>query len=108
MFTAYDITCQVRDEGARVLHDEVRRVVHDLYETNKMEIAYERTLTEIGGARGPAYVYHHYTADPTTYRSVGNLPGAQSYIIVNLDAPLFAPPPADGTDGFSSFQPPAY
>jgi hypothetical protein len=69
MFTAYDVTRELRAMGETAYHDEVRNVVHFMYRYGQMGASYERTLANLGGARGPAYIYHHACDDPCTYRS---------------------------------------
>ena len=65
MFTAYDVTCAVRAVDIYILHDTVRAVVHAMYENHRLDVTYERTLVDLGGARGPALVYHRYDDLPT-------------------------------------------
>lgn len=69
-FTAYDITCALRGQERRwrrVLHRDVREVVHQMFSFGQMGLAYERTLLDVGGERGPAFVYHPFLDDPRNY-----------------------------------------
>jgi hypothetical protein len=68
MFTAWDITRQVRAEsGARVPHGLVRQVVHQCFFAGGMGADYTRTLCHVGGDHGPAWVYHRQTDHPEEY-----------------------------------------
>ncbi|HLV81008.1 MAG TPA: hypothetical protein VKT32_12040 [Chthonomonadaceae bacterium] len=72
LFTAYDITCALRAQAGRrkrIRHAEVREVVHQMYAFGMMGQDYERALLDVGGERGPAYVYHPFLEDPRAYRS---------------------------------------
>ena len=72
LFTAYDITCALRAQAGRrkrIRHSDVREVVHQMYAFGMMGQDYERALLDVGGERGPAYVYHPFLEDPRTYCS---------------------------------------
>lgn len=79
MFTAWDITRQVRAESeVRVSHILVRQIVHSLFVAGGMGPEYTRTLCHVGGDHGPAWVYHrlrdmpeHYTTDAMLERLMG-------------------------------------
>ncbi len=67
MFSAYDITRAVREQGVFLRHDDGRAVVHDLFEQNLMGADYCRTLVDFGGERGPAFLYHPFNVSPMAY-----------------------------------------
>src|SRR5262252_3992392 len=67
MFTAYDVTKEVRNRGHRERHDNIKQVVHDYYGRGLMGPDYTRTLIPIAGAPMPAFLYHRHTDDPTTF-----------------------------------------
>jgi hypothetical protein len=72
LFTAYDITCALRTQAGRrkrIRHSDVREVVHQMYAFGQMGLDYERALLDVGGERGPAYVYHPFLEDPRAYHS---------------------------------------
>jgi retron-type reverse transcriptase len=86
MFTAFDITLAVRKIGGNVRHNEVRDVVHELYERGRMGAAYTRSLIDVGSPTKP-YLYHRYSDDPSSYRT----PAPPS--------PAAPPPPAPPAPG---------
>jgi hypothetical protein len=69
MFTAYDITLAVREEGVQVPHRDVRAVVHRTFAQGLFPEEYARTLCDVGGDRGPAWIYHRPCDDPTWFVS---------------------------------------
>ncbi|MDX1947707.1 MAG: reverse transcriptase domain-containing protein [Pirellulaceae bacterium] len=68
MFTAYDVTVEARNRGARVKHDEARDRVHELFQRGTMGAAYARTAIDVGAPTRP-FLYHPFSADPRGYRS---------------------------------------
>lgn len=58
IFTAYDVTCILRDkfDGEKISHNEVKKEVHALFESDKMGI-YERGQKSLGGKTSP-FIYH--------------------------------------------------
>jgi hypothetical protein len=76
MFTAHDITLEVRNRGHRVGHHEVRDAVHDYFARGGMGVAYTRTTISVP-AGGTPFLYHRTADDPATYgniRGVGLVP----------------------------------
>ena len=71
MFTAWDVTQEVRSRGHRAKHIEVRDSVHDCYNRGIMGVAYTRTTITV--ATGTPWLYHRTVDDPMTYGS--NSPG---------------------------------
>jgi hypothetical protein len=67
MFTVYDITREVRAQNYYLPHDIARIACHALYELGQMGPDYTRTLCDVGGANGPAFVFHHVADDPNGY-----------------------------------------
>ena len=66
-FTAYSITKRLRKRGFEVSHEVVRLSVHRLFQSGGMGACYTRTLCDVGGARGAAWVYHHCENSPEKY-----------------------------------------
>ena len=79
MFTAYDVTLEVRNRGHNEYHNNIKNVVHDYFGRGQM-IGYNRTLVPVAGAPIPPWVYHRTTDDPTTYlpRKGGSTSPAQN------------------------------
>jgi retron-type reverse transcriptase len=77
MFTAYDVTVEARKRGGNVRHNEARDRVHELFQRGLMGAAYKRTTIDVGAPTKP-FLYHHYSTDPSQYKS---------------PAPATAPPP---------------
>lgn len=93
MFTAHDITLEVRSRGHRAGHNEVRDAVHDYYSRGGLGVDYTRTNISVPG--GQPFLYHRQADDPSTY---GNIRGGGT---VNVPNPAtIAVPPAgqSGTD----------
>ncbi len=116
MFTAFDVTLAVRKIGGSVRHQEVRDLVHDLYEKGRMGAAYTRSLVDVGAPTKP-YLYHRYSDDATTYRApaapapaspVPPMPSA-SGLVGRILGKLFGgqPPPAGSVTPPSPARPPA-
>lgn len=68
MFTAHDVTIEVRTRGHRAGHAEVRDSVHDYYQRGGMGVGYARTNITVPG--GTPYLYHRSVDDPATYTNV--------------------------------------
>jgi hypothetical protein len=65
MFTAFDITKELRQAGSQVNHGrEVRPIVHAIWHTGLMQ-NYTRDLVSINGDE--ALVYHPVLSDPKNY-----------------------------------------
>ena len=76
MFTAHDITLEVRNRGHRVGHHEVRDAVHDYFARGGLGVAYTRTTISVP-AGGTPFLYHRTADDPAAYaniRGVGLVP----------------------------------
>jgi len=100
MFTAYDVTKEVRNRGHRERHNNMKTVVHDYYGRGLMGSDYTRTLIPIQGAPVPAFLYHRYTDDPTTYnpsqpRAASSNPAAVGAAVGNFYAQGKADPDDD-------------
>ena len=92
MFTAYDVSRVLQAYGVRERHDNMRAAVHTLYGQGGMR-GYERTSQDVGGERGPAWVYHPMGTDPKLYRSFHDADIAQ---VVQLLPPVPKAIPAAG------------
>lgn len=71
MFTAYDVTMEVRKQGAFAKHGDVRDVVHQLFQTGVLGAAWQRSVVDIGTS-GKPFVYHRFSDDPRNYTSPSN------------------------------------
>jgi hypothetical protein len=109
MFTAFDISLEVKKRGGTDRHRHMKRIVHDYHDRGLMGAGYTRTLITIPGAKAQAYLYYHKSDDPSAYkaqlrrrrgsdsgfradrrarlcvpvywlRAVGLLPGKQAYV----------------------------
>src|SRR5207248_8771263 len=67
MFTAYDITRILRDEGVRARHGQIKQIVHAMFCQCLMPEDYVRSLCDLGGRLGPAWLYHRGCDDPHWY-----------------------------------------
>jgi retron-type reverse transcriptase len=94
MFTAFDVTLAVRKIGGNVRHQEVRDLVHELYEQGRMGAAYTRSLVDVGAPTRP-YLYHRYSDDAASYRIPTSSPPATP----TAPPGPSAPPPARGIVG---------
>jgi hypothetical protein len=67
MFTALDVSRALRVRGYWARHGHIKRAVHDLFACGYMGPEYRRTLCDVGGYGGPAWVYHAAKHDPVYY-----------------------------------------
>ena len=75
MFTAFDVTKKIREEGIWAEHSDVRAIVHGMFELGDLSgTGYARTLVPIPG-KIPAFCYHLHTDDPDDY-----VPGANAVV----------------------------
>lgn len=70
MFTAYDVTVSMRNDGERVKHNDVKVVVHEMFDKCEMEPGYLRKLTDIPNTNNQALLYHHVMSDTDEYEPV--------------------------------------
>src|SRR4051794_39803422 len=70
MFTAYDVTQAARRRGGNVRHNDVRDLVHELFENGRLGAAYNRSLIDVGAQTKP-WLYHHFNDNPANYREPG-------------------------------------
>lgn len=91
MFTAHDVTLEVRIRGHKAGHNEVRDAVHDYYGRGGLGVAYTRTNISVPG--GQPFLYHRSVDDPSTY---GNIRGGGT---VNVPSPATIPVPPVGQSG---------
>jgi hypothetical protein len=64
MFTAFDITKELRKNGHKVRHGNIRSIVHDLFRNGEIN-GYTRTIIDINGER--PFVYHPVSSDSSLY-----------------------------------------
>lgn len=69
LFTAHDVTVDVRQRGHRAGHTEVRDSVHDYYQRGGMGVGYSRTNITVPGGYTP-YLYHRSADDPASYSNI--------------------------------------
>lgn len=92
MFTAHDVTLEVRNRGHRAGHTEVRDAVHDYYSRGGMGVAYTRsTITVPLG--GTPFLYHRQVDDPTAYTNIRG----QGQVPTPASSTIAVPPPASIT-----------
>jgi len=68
MFTAHDVTLEVRKRGHRADHNEVRDAVHAYYGRGGFGVGYTRTNISVPG--GQPLLYHRTVDDPSTYSNI--------------------------------------
>jgi len=66
LFTAYDITKEIRNAGVSCRHAKVRRIVHNTYNNGEMDDNYMRSLIFVD-SNVQAFVYHPANVDPNVY-----------------------------------------
>ena len=91
IFTALDISRIVQKmlkaEGKHIeRHRNMKTLIHDLYESGNM-VAYFRTLKDVGGKEGPAYVYHHCCDSADSYGQLHTIATISVKITPILTAP---------------------
>lgn len=67
MFTAFDITKTLRQNGTQATHRNIKQIVHALYNHGDMQ-GYDRSLVDVNGAPVRPFLYHPMSADSSTYR----------------------------------------
>lgn len=77
MFTAFDVTCEIRDivgRGTNVSHNNIKNDIHKEM-AQHLDGDWQKTLQDVG-APVAAFIYYHFMSDPTTYqpRSRGAAP----------------------------------
>lgn len=94
MFTAHDITLEVRSRGHRASHGDVRDYVHDYYNRGGFGIAYTRTNISVPGGGSP-YLYYRTVDDPANYKEVrgtSTTPIVNSSIVSMPSSQVVIPP----------------
>jgi hypothetical protein len=95
MFTAHDVTLEVRGRGHRAGHAEIRTAVHDYFQRGGMGVAYTRSTITVPG--GTPFLYHRLVDDPSTFANIRGL-----NTNVPTSATIAVPPPSaivnDGDD----------
>lgn len=71
MFTAHDVTLDVRGRGHRAGHAEIRTAVHDYYGRGGMGVAYTRSTITVPG--GTPFLYHRLVDDPSSFAHIRGL-----------------------------------
>lgn len=76
MFTAHDVTLEVRKRGHKASHTDVKDAVHDVYGRGLL-LGYSRSTISVPG--GNPFLYHSQNDDPNTYSNIrGQNPAATS------------------------------
>ena len=70
MFTAHNVTLEVRNRGHYASHGEVRDGVHDYYNRGGLGVDYTRTVISV--PNGQPWLYHRIIDDPQTYGNIYN------------------------------------
>jgi hypothetical protein len=65
MFTAFDVTKDIRTFGLTMKHDMVKGVVHEMWDNGDM-VGYNRKVVNLGRAK--PFVYFPITGDASSYR----------------------------------------
>ncbi len=70
MFTAYDVTCQIRKDapGDDIHHDRVRTIIETKYLTGRFTAeGYRREVGQVSANGDEAYIYHYEEDNPDNY-----------------------------------------
>jgi hypothetical protein len=98
LFTAHDVTLEVRTRGHRSGHNEVRDAVHDYYDRGGFGIGYTRTIITVPSGSHP-YLYHRGVDDPSTYNKVrGGAKSGPKQVSSNNNSSISIPPGLLGGD----------
>lgn len=65
MFTAFDITKDLRQQGSQIQHRNIKEIVHALFDHGEMS-GYNRSLVDVGTNTRP-FLYHPVSADISAY-----------------------------------------
>lgn len=91
MFTAHDVTLEVRGRGHRAGHAEIRSAVHDYFNRGGMGVAYTRSTITVPG--GTPFLYHRLVDDPSNFANIRGL-----NTNVPTSATITVPPPSAVTN----------
>lgn len=81
MFSAFDVTYKLREEGFKVYHSEIRNIVRNMF-NNDLLTNYSRTLINIDNTQ--TFIYHGSNSDPYTYNKDWQVKKSISTDINNL------------------------
>jgi bifunctional DNA-binding transcriptional regulator/antitoxin component of YhaV-PrlF toxin-antitoxin module len=85
MFTAWDVTCELRKKSSHAIkHFEVKRDVQKMFQDGSMP-TYNRTIADLPNVSPQPWVYHPHNADASLY----------SGYPVDSNNQLLLPPPTD-------------
>ena len=84
MFTAYDVTCEIRGNvgrGVNVKHSDIKNDIHKEM-AQHLDNDWQKTLQDVGAAVS-AFVYYHFMSDPTNYepQSSGSAPATPAAVM---------------------------
>jgi bifunctional DNA-binding transcriptional regulator/antitoxin component of YhaV-PrlF toxin-antitoxin module len=86
MFTAFEVSLAVKEEGVRERHRHMRDTVHEIIFRIGGPNGYTRTLMDVG-APEQAWVYHPMRSNPYTYRPLNR----DGYDPTPADVPTIVP-----------------
>ena len=96
MFTALDVSNEVKNRISGVRHREISPVVRELFEGGELDGDYTRTLIDVTTPQGKtvqAYLYHDSSRDPEDYGQGQREQQASAPVLPSPPAPAAAPPP---------------
>lgn len=71
LFSAWDITQEIRKNGINERHSNVKRIVHAMFEAGEMS-GYSRRTVSLPGVRIPPFVYHPAGTNADDYLKNGD------------------------------------
>jgi hypothetical protein len=98
MFTAHDITLEVRNRGHKAGHNDVRVAVHDYFSRGGMGVAYTRTSITVPLGGNP-FLYHRTVDDPANYANVRGQGMTPSPAVSTIEVPPPENIPEDNDEG---------
>ena len=66
MFTAFEVSLEIKSQGSRERHRNMRESIHEALNRLTSQFDYDRTLMDVG-APTQAFVYHHKQDNPQIY-----------------------------------------
>lgn len=66
MFTAFEVSLEVKNQGVRERHRNMKASIHEILAKTGSGLQYSRTLMDVG-APAQAWVYHKLSDNPYTY-----------------------------------------
>lgn len=66
MFTAFEVSLEIKSQGIRNRHRNMKSAIHDALMAQLSQFQYTRVLMDVG-APNQAFVYHRIVDNPATY-----------------------------------------